>query len=143
MSERTILRKGYVRKAHTRRAYTRTSKSGKRVRVPATRVKKTVVKSHQIKDVGLPGKTPKHRRVLPKPAGVLSKHGYSTRKSADSRHRAIHKAVRDKSYGTVHRELVLVRTYTRNSQPTNSRIYNSDVNYMDRNRDKLKKLKKK
>lgn len=47
--------------AYKRRAYTATRR-GKRVRVPAAEVRGHTKK---VKDVGLPGRTPPHKRVIP------------------------------------------------------------------------------
>jgi len=58
-----VKRKAYTRKAHTRKPYTR--KDGTRVK--GSRVKKTKVPAttYKTKDRGLPGRTPKSRRVIP------------------------------------------------------------------------------
>jgi len=76
----------------------------------------TTVKSTCVPDTGAPGKTPKSKRVLPKPDPrySLKKFGYSTHNTRDERRKALRRA--SKAYGALPtlRRLNLVRNLQAN-----------------------------
>lgn len=111
-----IRRKRYYRSPYTRKSGTRVSGS----RVP----------SACVKDMGLPGKTPKSRRVLPKlTPGRLRKFGYGTKKSADTRRRAVKKAVKKDSYASIVRRLVAASNYMKRTAPQSYKAMRSDIKW--------------
>ncbi len=62
--------------------------------------------------------------------GSLVKYGYSTSKSAASRHTALDKAVKATSNVTVRRKLNAVAVLTKNTRPYRSSIFRADANYL-------------
>jgi hypothetical protein len=106
----------------------------------------TKVKSTCIKDLGKPGRTPKREKVLPKlKPGKLSKFGYETKKPAKDRRRALMKASKNpktkklskKKMLSNSRRLVVLKNYTKRSNPSAYKKYNADANWL------LKKYKRK
>lgn len=90
------------------------------------------VKGHYTKDQGLLGRTPKSKRVLPKPKkGELSKFGYYDIKHKHPRTRkiALHKAVKYYGYKKVMRKVNLLRNYNKNN-PILHKILSKDVEYL-------------
>ena len=112
MASRTIVRKGYT-----------VRRGSKTYRVPASR----------IRDQGAPGKwtvVNRSRGIGTLRKGELSRVGYSSASSAMSRHRAIDRAV--EAYGPLStlRKLNAVAVYTKRTSPAKSRIFKSDVRYV-------------
>jgi len=119
-----ITRSAYTKKAYVRKAYTR--KNGTRVK--AAKIKATRVRRTLVPDKGLPGKTPKSKRVLPKlKKGTLSVYGYQIKKNSLARRRAILKMMRRKGGLVTLRHLVVLRSYNKNST-LYSRL-NTDVKF--------------
>jgi len=121
-SKGEIVRDGYKRKAYTRS--------------DGVRVRATYVPASCVPDKGKPGKTPKSKKVLPKPVkGNLSKYGYSDVKntSAAIRHAALKRAVKDAGYATIVRRVNLVANYNKFSNPRVHDIMRRDIRWMQRN----------
>lgn len=120
--ERRIRRNAYFRKAYTRKT--------------GTHVKGTRVPARMIRDVGAPGKwRAEHMRApgigsLGK--GDLSSLGYSVTSKAKTRRAAVNKAI--KKYGKLStlRKLNAVAVYTRRTSPAKSRVFKSDVRYVQK-----------
>ena len=83
----TVRRKAYTRKSFTAKRG-RKKYRVKRTKVPAARFK--------IKDIGAPGRGKK--RVPPLKEGILKKLGYSIKKTAIARRRALTKDVKKRGY---------------------------------------------
>lgn len=113
-----IVRDGYVRKAY--------SKKGKRI-------SKTIVKPVCIKDLGKPGKGP--ALIGPMKHGTLGKYGYVdiVHKSADTRHKALKKAVSAYGWLSVFRKLNAVAVLTKTTNPRLSRTFHADRDWVKRN----------
>jgi hypothetical protein len=103
-----------------RRRYSRKTRSGKVVKVRAS----------CITDRGKKGKGPFLITGLKK--GKLSRYGYSTSKSPSSRHASLRKAV--KAYGgtSVIRKLNAVKVLNRNTNPRISKIFGSDMTWVQK-----------
>ncbi len=101
------------------------------------------VKGHCTKDTGKRGRTPKSKRVLPKlRKGALGT--YHTNKSKTKRMAILARLVSKKSYSKVLKTLVVLRTYTRRSDPKHSRIYSSDIKSLQKwHKSHMKKSTKK
>jgi len=125
-----IRRQSYVKKSHNRRSYVK--KDGTRVK--GSYVDKTKVKSGCTKDRGMPGKTPKIKRILPKPGEEVSfrKFGYKVNNSDIVRERALSRVV--KLFGPLKslRRLNLLRNYQPRDKEGRrvSRIMSRDVEYL-------------
>jgi hypothetical protein len=126
-------KRGYIR----RKAYTR--RDG------------TKVKSTCIKDLGKPGRTRKRDRVLPKlKPGELSKFGYETKKPSKDRRRALLRASKNprtkklsaKKMLANSRRLVVLKNYTKRSNPNAYKKYNADSNWLLKEYKKSKERKK-
>lgn len=122
-----IRRASYDRKAHSRKSYRRGS-----TKVKASYVDRTHVPSTCVKDMGKPGKTPKSKRVLPRPGEKLhlSKYGYATHKSPSERHAALMRASKESGEPmlAVLRRLNLLANYQ--SDPRAKAAMREDVDYM-------------
>ena len=111
-----------------RSAYTRSN--GKRVR------------SVCVKNKGLPGKTPKSKKVLPKlKHGLLSKYGYHLNENSTKRQSAIRKAMNDEGILLIYRRLVVLKSYHKNEPGITYNRIKSDVKYAKEIFDKIKKSK--
>jgi hypothetical protein len=124
-----ILRKAYVRKYTTGvrdRGFT-VHRGNKTYRAYPTS-SSTVVKASCIKDRGKVGKGP--QAIGPLRKGELRKHGYIYRKSADERHAALRKAV--KEFGTlgVYRKLNAVAKLASRTEPQISKVFKADRNWV-------------
>lgn len=71
--------------------------------------------------------------------GELSKYGYSPKKNENSRHRALLKSVKTPSGNLSQSKMVktikrlnVIATYTKNTQPNNSKKYKKDMQYMSK-----------
>ena len=123
------LKEGYDRKSYT-------TKKG-------TKVPKTHIGATCIKERGLPGKVLDEYKVITiSNKNKLSEHGYSIKKSENTRYRALLKAIEDYGYLSVLRKLVALRTLTRNSNPEQSQIHNIDIKKLQEWRKKNPKLEK-
>ncbi len=122
-----IRRASYDRKAHSRKSYRRGS-----TKVKGSYVDRTHVPSACVKDMGKPGKTPKSKRVLPRPGEKLhlSKYGYATHKAPSERHAALMKAAEKSGEPmlTVLRRLNLLANYQ--ADPRAKAAMREDVDYM-------------
>ena len=123
--------KGYV----SRKSYTYKKKStGRKVKVKASCVKSR----------GLRSKGKRTSRVLPKlKKGSLTKYGYSAKNNSTERHTAIKKAIKAYGYGEVIKKLNAVKLLSKNTNPKNSKIYASDIIYIQKNFEKKSKSKRK
>ena len=110
---------------------------------------RTLVKPACIKDLGKKGKTKKSEKVLPKlQPGKLSGHGYSLDKKAELRRRALMRASRDPKKGVVThdkmlktlRRVVVLKNYTKKSQPQNAKKYSADAKWMQKEYKKASKV---
>lgn len=104
-------------------------------RSDGTYVKEHYRKAVCVKDVGLRGKTPKSKRVLPPlEKGGLGKYGYANVKktTANSRRKALSKGVKKEGYLPIMRRLVLVANYNKNSDPEAHKRMRADVEWMKR-----------
>ena len=121
-----IMRKSYSRKSYRR-------KNG-------SRVSRARVSSSCVKDMGKKGKTPKSKRVLPKPKkGELRSYGYSTKKSAIARHRSLSRAStgsKDQKLKVI-RHLNLIRNYQ--ADPTAKKKMSDDIKWLSKEYKKSKK----
>lgn len=104
-----ILRKGYSAKRKS---------TGRKYRVSAKCVK----------DRGNPGKGPKV--IPPLKKGALEKFGYHTAESAEKRHQALVKSVKKVGYAETIRRLNAVRVLNRNTNPSLSRLFGSDMKWV-------------
>jgi hypothetical protein len=116
-----ILRKGY------------TTKTGRRV--PPT----------LIKDRGLRGKGPK---ILPKPRrGALRRYGYSTRASAEKRHKAMMSLARQynrqgkNGFRSTILHLNLIANLSRRTNPRAYKVYRSDMKWLQRHKLRAKNIR--
>jgi len=64
---------------------------------------------------------------------ALKEFGYSPKEPEDVRHDALRKAVEANGSGEVIKRLNAIANVTENSQPTNSRIYREDENWVRQN----------
>ncbi len=84
------------------------------------------VKGHCVTDKGMPGKTPKEKKILPRlRKGEFGT--YSTKKAHPKRMAILKRLVSRLSYSTVLKRLVLLRTYTRRSDPKSAKKYSADI----------------
>ena len=113
-------RLGYGRSA--RQSYARTI----RVRVKATPRRRGYVAVRR--DVGRPGIGPKLIPIIKR--GALSKHGYSTKKGAGARRRALERAVREYGALSVFRKLKAQETLRKRTQPKARKVFASDAEWV-------------
>lgn len=103
----------------------------------AIRRGKTVrVKGACIKDRGAPGRWQTVKNMLgigPLKKGSLTTLGYSHLLPATRRHSVVSEAVRKYGRNTTLRKLNAIAVYTKRTAPTRSRIYKSDVHYVQKN----------
>lgn len=88
-----------------------------------------------VKDTGVPGKTPKSKKVLPPlEKGGLGKYGYENVKKtkAGDRRKSLTKAVKKEGYLPILRRLVLVANYNKNSDVEAHKRMRADVEWMKR-----------
>ncbi len=72
------------------------------------------VKSHCTPDKGAKGRTPLKKRVLPKlKSNEFVKYGYSTKLSSSKRLSKLKRAVKDLSYASVLKRIVVLRSYNK------------------------------
>lgn len=108
----------------SRNSYTYKRKGSKR----SIRVKPACVKSK-----GLRSRGKKSRSVIPKlKKGGLKKYGYAVHDSATARHTALKKALKVYGYSTLIKKLNAVKVLSKNTSPKNSRIYGSDIRYVQK-----------
>ena len=65
--------------------------------------------------------------------GALAEYGYTPKESEEARHEALRKAVKAAGAGEVVKRLNAIANVTENSQPTNSKIYREDENWVREN----------
>lgn len=113
------------RKAYTRRAYKK--KTG-------TRVKGSRVPARMIRDVGAPGKWRAEHMGAPGigalKSGDLQAVGYRVSDPTGRRHAAIDTAIRKYGKLSTLRKLNAVAVYTRRTSPAKSKVFKSDVRYV-------------
>ncbi len=99
------------------------------------------VKPHCTPDKGAKGRTPLKKRVLPKlKADEFVKYGYSTKLSASKRLNKLKRAVKDLSYASVLKRIVVLRTYNKRNPKLYAK-FDCDVKALQKWR-KSKKAKK-
>ena len=99
------------------------------------------VKSHCTIDKGAKGRTPLKKRVLPKlKKDEFVKYGYSTKLSASKRLSKLKHAVKDLSYASVLKRIVVLRTYNKRNPKLYAK-FDCDVKALQKWR-KSKKTKK-
>ena len=119
-SRRSYSKKKCPKGSISRRSYSYRKKS-----------KKIKVRASCIKSRGLRSRGKRTRRVLPSlKKGSLTKFGYTVRESAENRRKALHKALKEYGYSSLIKKLNAVRLLTRNTSPANSKIYDSDIKYL-------------
>lgn len=62
--------------------------------------------------------------------GELTKHGYSMSATAESRHRALAKAVKEDGPAAIYRRLLLLRLWNRTKNPKLAEIADSDATWV-------------
>lgn len=93
--------------------------------------KKIKVRASCVKSRGLRSLGKRTRRVLPSlKKGSLTKFGYTVHETAEKRRKALHKALKAYGYSSLIKKLNAVRLLTRNTSPGNSKIYDSDIKYL-------------
>ena len=93
--------------------------------------KKIKVSASCIKSRGLRSRGKRTSRVLPiLKKGSLTKFGYSTHEPENTRRSALRKALKVYGYSSLIKKLNAVKLLTRNTSPSNSRIYGSDIKYI-------------
>jgi len=121
--------KGTIRRASFTRTLSRTGK-------------KTNVKASCVPDKGAPGKTPKNKRILPKPGNEIKLHdfGYKLSKPQKSRRRSLARASSKHGSLKVLRRVGLLRNLT--GVKSNKAKFSSDVKWMSKYHSKNKSSKK-
>jgi hypothetical protein len=111
----TVRREAYRRKGYIRKGGIKVAPA----RVPSA--------TYKIRDIGAPGRGAK-RIKIGRP-GALKVAGYSTKLSAEARHRALKEA--DRRYGTValFRMLQAQIVFRKRVQPATARIFEADRNW--------------
>ena len=102
-------------------------------RASYTRKDGSHVKSTCVPDKGKPGKTPASQKVLPKPKpGLLTNKGYRANKSAEARHKALDKVIKERGESplSVFRHLNLIANYTTTSNPEAHAVYKRDMTWI-------------
>lgn len=107
-----------LRKAYSRKSFTRSD---------GTKVRASKTPAACIKDVGKPGKG---KRLFVLRKGTLSKYGYSTKISKESRHIALRKAVDAGSRLVAIRKLNALAILNKNAHPARYRILRSDLKFV-------------
>ena len=110
------------RKAYTRKAY---------IRADGTRVKATKVKAGCIPDRGTPGKGKKLLKT-PLKRGELVQFGYAASELAGDRRKALAKAIALYGATSVFRKVNLLATFNKNTNPTVSRKFKADANWISK-----------
>lgn len=108
-----IMRKGYTRKSYTKR--------------DGTKIEKKYIKPVCIKDKGLKGKG---EQLFKLRRGTLSKYGYSLSLKAESRRKALAKAIKGEGALPVYRKLNALYILQKNTNPINSRKFYYDRNWV-------------
>ena len=86
------------------------------------------MKASCIKDRGLKGKGP--QAIGPLRKGELRKHGYIYRKSANERHSALRRAVKEYGALGVYRKLNAVAKLSSRTEPNISKVFKADRNWV-------------
>ena len=128
-----ILRKAYVRRYSTAvraKGFTVKKSSGKTYRVHPTN-KNMLIESQCVKDMGLPGKSPKSGKAFgPLKRGELSQYGYSFRTPESQRHAALKKAVQEYTPLGVFRKLDAVAKLMVRTAPTAAKVFAADSDWI-------------
>lgn len=104
----------------SRKSYTR--KSG-------VKVEATCVESKGVRSKGL-----KPKVILPKlKEGSLLKYGYDLHESDTLRHTALKRAVKKYGFSSTIKKLNAVRVLSKNIAPENSKLYEKDIRYVEKN----------
>ena len=132
-------RRKSVKSRRKSRAYSRKKcPKGSISRVGYTYIKKSTgrrirVKSTCVKSKGMRSRGKKSRRVLPSlKKGSLTKYGYSVKETDQKRHISLKKALNAYGYSSVIKKLNAVKLLTKNTNPTNSRIYGKDIKWVQK-----------
>jgi hypothetical protein len=108
---------------------------GKIRRVGYTTRRGVRVKSACIKDRGAPGRWRTVKAMLgigPLRKGELRALGYDHMTSANTRHAALDRAVRRFGRNKTIRKLNAIATYTKRTAPSRSRLYKTDMRYVQK-----------
>ena len=111
-------RRSYSKKKYPRGSISRKKKSpiGKKIKA----------RSRCVKSRGL-----RSRRVLPPlKKGSLTRFGYTVHESVEKRRSALRRALKAYGYSSLIKKLNAVKILTKNTSPTNSKIYGSDIKYL-------------
>lgn len=123
------LRRAYVRRYSTAvREKGYTVHRGNKTYKAFPKGDKTVVKAACIEDKGAKGIGP--QRIGPLRHGELTKYGYTTRKSANERHNALKKAVKEYGALGVYRKLNAVAKLGKTTAPNASKTFSEDRNWV-------------
>jgi len=117
----TVRRKGFWRGPYSYR------RGGKVIHVKRHFVPPT---TFTIRDRGKKGKGPK---VIPIKRGALTKHGYSTKKSAKARHAALKKAIKEYGALSVYRKLMAQDILRKRQRGGANRVFQEDAEWVKRN----------
>lgn len=111
-------RRSYSKKKYPRGSISRKKKSpiGKKIKARSRCVKSRSLRS---------------RRVLPPlKKGSLTRFGYTVHESVEKRRSALRRALKAYGYSSLIKKLNAVKILTKNTSPTNSKIYGSDIKYL-------------
>ena len=117
----TVHRKGYWRGLYTYR------RGGKTIHVKRHYVPPT---TFTVRDRGAKGKGPK---VILIKKGALTKHGYSTKKSARARHAALKKAIKEYGALSVYRKLMAQVILRKRQRGGAKKVFQEDAEWVKRN----------
>ena len=109
--------------------------AGKIRRIGYTTKRRVRVKSACIKDRGAPGRWRTLKGMLgigTLRKGDLKSLGYDHVASASTRHSALDKAVRRYGRNSTVRKLNAIATYTKRTIPSRSRVYKTDMHYVQK-----------
>ncbi len=100
------------------------------------------VKSHCTPDKGAKGRTPSKKRVLPKLKNdEFAKYGYSTKLTSSKRLSKLKRAVKELSYASVLKRIVVLRSYNKRNPKLYAK-FDCDVKALQKWRKSKKSLKK-
>ena len=130
-----IARDAYVRKVShniAARGYTRRTKSGQVITIHPSE-KSVFVPATCVKDVGKPGKLPEGAPTIgPLRKGELKKHGYMYSLPEEGRRDALRRAISEFGPLSTYRKLNAAAKLTVRENPTASKTFSSDRNWIHR-----------
>ena len=121
-------KRSYSRKRCPKGSISRVSYSYRKKSLGGRKIK---VHSSCMRSKGLRSRGKKTRRVLPSlKKGSLTRYGYNVHETKEMRHKALKKALKIYGYASLVRKLNAVKLLTKNTSPSNSKIYGQDINYL-------------